>query len=100
MGESNYRLTYTIIPYKEKKEGVIPSLLNHLGKITGSDRLAYTSNSLTLNAYGSSVSDRLIIDTGDLEEGEYILRLEVTDLLEKKTADRNSYFVLGGLKGP
>ncbi|MBD3179581.1 MAG: GWxTD domain-containing protein [Candidatus Latescibacteria bacterium] len=100
MGESNYRLTYTIIPYKEKKEGVIPSLLDHLGKITGSDRLAYTSNSLTLNAYGSSVSDRLTIDTGDLEEGEYILRLEVTDLLEKKTADRNSYFVLGDLTVP
>ncbi len=98
-GESRYRLTYTIIPYQKDsyQKGAFSSIVDRIRKLTGSGSgRSFISNSLTLNAYSASVSDRLVIETGSLEEDRYLIRLEVRDLENDVTASRERVFVLRG----
>jgi len=95
-GESRYRLTYTIIPYQRDsyQKGAFSSILDKLRKIAGSGSRSFISNSVSLNSYSDTVSDRLVIETGSLQQDRYLIRLEVRDLESGHTASRERVFVL------
>ncbi|MFO7914979.1 MAG: GWxTD domain-containing protein [Candidatus Krumholzibacteriales bacterium] len=95
--ESEYILTYSIIPVEEgdrEQKGFLSGLVRKFREIAGLDDYSYISNSITQNSNSSSAGGRLTISTESLKDGLYLLSLEVDDLIEGEKAKREKGFEL------
>ncbi len=93
--QSSYTLTYTIVSLDSKRSSSILRTVIPFRRENGaseSERLI--SNSIRQGSRGNHVKDRLILDISSLEEGKYVLWVEIFDELESKSVRRKTSFIV------
>ncbi len=96
---ARYRLTYIIRSAKEfeDKTGIGKTLAYMWSSITGKKdgEAPYITSSLEQSTSLRTVSDRLQIDLGTLEQGNYLLALDIEDLnSQQKTYVEREFFII------